>query len=66
MQLKTTLKELALSRELKDKTVNLPAKPTRETDEYGRVIWSEKYKRAGEKQRKLEELKSMDLALVLG
>ena len=51
---------------MRDVVATLPTKSTGVTDEYGKVIWSEKYKRASEKEQKLVELKSMACALVLG
>ena len=52
-------------RELKDVVVDLPSKPAGVTDEYGKVIWSENYKRASERTNKLAKPKAMAYALVL-
>ena len=51
---------------MRDVTVTIPPKPTGELGDNEKVIWSEQYKRANEKECKLKELKSMAFALVMG
>ena len=78
---KTTLKELALFvekehkggqdigyilREMKDIKLTEPTKLPTTADEYDKAVWAEDYEEYREKKRKLEELKSMTYALVLG
>ena len=80
-QFKKTLKELAhfvekehkggqdigyIFHEMKDTKLTEPTKLPTTADEYYRAIWPENYEEYREKKCKLEELKSMTYALVLG
>ena len=78
---RTPLKELALSvehaykgsqhigyifRELRDVSSTEPTRPGARADKFNKAVWAEDYKEYQVKKRKLEELKSMAYALVLG
>ena len=51
---------------MKDIKVTEPTKLPTTADEYNKAVWAEDYKEYREKKYKLEELKSVTYALVLG